>query len=440
MDVLAPDLHVEGFRPQPGAAARVAGGLARVAAEHVLVLDLVALAFHPLEEGIDSVEEFRAVPEHLLLLFAQLYIGLVDGEVALVGVHHHLVVELFHQLAPPRRHGALVDAQRGVGNDERLVDADGLAVAPAYRACAQRAVVAEQVLRRLLEADAVGFEQVREVARAGRFFPHAEVAAALRKGGLGGVEHAADRVLVAAGREAVDQQEPFVPEVADVLQRLFHLGDPARSRGQAREALLLEVQEFLDLAFLLPADVREDEHGRPGFQPRDVIRDAFGGVAADFAARDGRIGLADAGEEQAQVVVDLGGRADGRARVARVDLLFDGDGGRQAGDQVDVGLAHPAEELAREGRKALREAPLPFGEQRVEGQRTLAAARDAGDDHQFPERNVEADVLQVVNPGAAYVYLFFLHLSSWVSRLLQSSGRDSSRAGVRRWGSSRGGS
>ena len=41
----------------------------------------------------------------------------------------------------------------------------------------------------------------------------------------------------------------------------------------------------------------------------------------------GASGRADTGEQQAQVVVDLRDRADGRARVVRRGFLLDGNGG-----------------------------------------------------------------------------------------------------------------
>ncbi len=52
--------------------------------------------------------------------------------------------------------------------------------------------------------------------------------------------------------------------------------------------------------------------------------------------------LAHPGIEHPQVVVDLGDRADGGARVRAGRLLRDGDRGAQAGDQVHVGLGHLA--------------------------------------------------------------------------------------------------
>ena len=56
--------------------------------------------------------------------------------------------------------------------------------------------------------------------------------------------------------------------------------------------------------------------------------------------------LPDAGVQHAQIVVDLGDRADGRARVLPAGLLRDRDRRAQARDQIDVGLGHLARETA----------------------------------------------------------------------------------------------
>src|SRR5690606_22090882 len=111
--------------------------------------------------------------------------------------------------------------------------------------------------------------------------------------------------------------------------------------------------------------------------------------------------LADAGVEQAQVVVDLGDGADGRARIVRGRLLLDRDRRRQPLDVVDVGLVHHAQELARIRRQRLDVAALALRVDRVEGQRGLARARQAGDHDQAVAGQVEADVFQVVRTCSA---------------------------------------
>ena len=79
--------------------------------------------------------------------------------------------------------------------------------------------------------------------------------------------------------------------------------------------------------------------------------------------------MADAGEEHAQIVVDLCGRADGRARIARVDLLLDGYGWRKARDPVALRLRHAPEKLPGVSRETLHIAALTLGIKCVEGQR-----------------------------------------------------------------------
>jgi hypothetical protein len=72
---------------------------------------------------------------------------------------------------------------------------------------------------------------------------------------------------------------------------------------------------------------------------------------------------------------------------------------------VDIRLLHQLQELARVGRQRLHVAPLPFRVQRVEGERTLARARQAGDHHQLVPRQVEIEVLEIVGARTAHANL-----------------------------------
>ena len=124
-------------------------------------------------------------------------------------------------------------------------------------------------------------------------------------------------------------------------------------------------------------------------------------VFLHFLAALQAIGAADAGEEQAQVIVDFGCRGDGRARIARRILLLDGDRGRDAVNHVGVGLLDALQKLPRVRGKRLDIAPLAFGINRIEGERRLARAGDSGDDGQAVMRDLKIDVLEVMNPGPA---------------------------------------
>ena len=121
------------------------------------------------------------------------------------------------------------------------------------------------------------------------------------------------------------------------------------------------------------------------------------GVCRSIGRAAGRaVRSAGAGVEQAEVVVDLGDRADRRARVLGGGLLVDGHRGREPLDEVDVGLVHLPEELAGVRRQRLDVAALALGEDGVERQGRLARAGEAGEDDQRVPGQVERDVLEVV--------------------------------------------
>ena len=99
--------------------------------------------------------------------------------------------------------------------------------------------------------------------------------------------------------------------------------------------------------------------------------------------------------------MDLGHRADGRARILRCRLLLDRDRRRQAVDLIDVRLLHHFQELARVGRERLDVAALALGVDRVEGERGFSGAREAREHDQLVARDGEIDVLEVMLARAA---------------------------------------
>ncbi len=163
------------------------------------------------------------------------------------------------------------------------------------------------------------------------------------------------------------------------------------------EALLGQVvEQGAVLALAAPHHGRHDlEAGALG-QLEDPVDDLLRGLARHGPPADRAVRMADAGIQKAQVVVDLGDGPHGRAGVAGGRLLVDGDGRRQALDEVDVGLVHLAQELAGVGREGLDVAALALGVDRVEGQRGLARSREAGEDDQLVPGQVKGDVPQIV--------------------------------------------
>ena len=193
----------------------------------------------------------------------------------------------------------------------------------------------------------------------------------------------------AAGRAAAGGSRPFrSPATAARRGRL--LGRRARAvalrRGRSRRSGDRQVESD-----------QQPRAGRPRGEAagRDLGRlpdDRLPAAAADRPA--------DPREQQAQVVVHLDRRADGRARIADAVLLADRDRGADAVDAVHVRLLHPLEKLPGVGRERLHVAALPFRVHGVERQGGLPRAADTGDDDDLPLRQRQIDVLQIVRARA----------------------------------------
>ena len=223
-------------------------------------------------------------------------------------------------------------------------------------------------------------------------------------------------------------RQPVDDHLDGVLLVLLQGRQLARARGRVvepdrhavhpgpRVALRLQVAEQLGVLALAAADDRR-EHLEPGVlvELQHPVHDLLRRLPGDRPAADRAVRLADPGEQQPQVVIDLGNRADRGPRVAAGGLLVDGDGRGQAVDEVDVGLVHLAEELPGVGRQRLDVPALALGEDRVERQAGLARAGQSGeDDHGVPGQ-VQRDVLEVVLAGTAD-YQSFCHCAlcfSW---------------------------
>ncbi len=197
--------------------------------------------------------------------------------------------------------------------------------------------------------------------------------------------------------------QPVDHDLDGVLLLLVHLDllvgqrvDPAIDPDPGKP-LGLQVDEQLGVLALAAAHDRR-QHLEPGAlaQLEQPVDDLLRGLAGDRAAALRAVRAAGPRVEQPQVVVDLGDRADGRPRVARGRLLIDGHRRRQPLDEVDIGLVHLAEELARIRRQGLDVTPLALGEDRVEGEAGLARPGQPGEDDQGVARQVEVDVAQVV--------------------------------------------
>ncbi len=181
-------------------------------------------------------------------------------------------------------------------------------------------------------------------------------------------------------------------DVADEADRAVHAHPGVALAGQRGQ----QVDEF---ALALPDDRREHLEARAVGHLEHAVDDRLRRLLGDELAADRAVRAADPGEEQPEVVRDLGDGADRRARVARGRLLVDGDRRRQTLDEVDVGLVHLPQELARVGRQRLHVPPLALGKNRVERQRGLSRTGQTGEDDQRVTRQIEVDIAQIVFTG-----------------------------------------
>ncbi len=198
------------------------------------------------------------------------------------------------------------------------------------------------------------------------------------------IHHHLDRVrLVAVHRNVV----------GDLVHHAIH--------ADAHKAGLVDLLQHL-LVLALAALHHRSEHLelRPLGQRLDHVEHLVDRLPLDGRAVVGAVWRAHPGEDEPQIVVDLGDRTHGRTRVAAGALLVDAHGRREAFDVVHVGLVHLAEELARIGAEGFDVPPLPLGVDGVERQRRLTAPRKSGDDDQPVAGDLDGDVLEVVLASA----------------------------------------
>ena len=263
---------------------------------------------------------------------------------------------------------ALLDGQLGVRDDALRVDALLHAEAGAHRARAVRVVEREHARGQLFDRDAAVLARIvlRERKRLAADHVRDHQTARQRGRGLDRVRDAAARVR--ADDHTVDHDLDIVLLglfELNLLGKVAHLAVHAH----ADIALFARVLEHLDVLALFAADDRrEDLHARLFLERHQPVDDLVDRLLVDLLAALGAVRRADVRPEQAQVVIDLGDRADRRARVLRGGLLVDRDCGRQAVDVVHIRLVHLPQKLPRIAGQRLDIAALALGIDRVERQ------------------------------------------------------------------------
>jgi len=319
------------------------------------------------------------------------------------------VVQLLAQVVMPARRAIHHGAGR-VEDDEVGVHLQLDAQAVALVAHARGRVEAEERRLERLEAElarragmvlAQG-ELLRAAVRPGGLELDHPVAQAQR--GLHRVHHARREPLRRCGDDDpvhhdVDAVLLVRVEAGQALGQVDRLAVDAGARGPVGQRL----PEHLHMGALAVVDDRRQElHARACGEGGDLVGNLLRALRLDGSAALRAVGHADARVEHAQVIEDLGDRADSRARVMAERLLLNGDGRGEAADVVDRGLLHLVHELPGVGGEAFDITPLPFGVDGVECERRLARAADTGDDHEPVARDAHRDVLEVVLPRAAH--------------------------------------
>ena len=371
----------------------------------------------------------------------------VDGEAVLLGHRDE-------DAGIPGRHGAgagpggdgpLADGEGAVGDDEFGVDFEARPDAGALAARAVGAIEAEGARLDLGEADGpvlgAGGELGEDVVFAlalGRDGGDDDDALAELERGLDAVGEAGAEVGVAfADGEPVDDGLDVVPLLLVEDDLAGEVADLTVHPGAGVAALAEGVEDAEVLAFLVADDGGKDHEARPIGEAEHGVGDLLHRLALDGASAAGAVGLADSGEEQAEVVVDLGDGAHDGAGIVGDALLVDGDRGAQPLDVIDVGLLHAAEELAGVGGEGLDVTALALGVDGVEGQRALPRTRQPGDDHQLVAGDRDVDVLEVMLARAFDEDFVLGHRSSSRGRL--RSGRGASHCSADAAGSEGGG-
>ena len=425
-DRLAAHRHRQAHRLEAAALARRARHLAHEALEALtagvglgLTVPPLDVGAHALELGVvgtlaavavggDDVDLGRvAVEQRLARLGGQLLPRRVEVEAELLAQRPHQAQEVVGDVGlAPGLDRALAECRRGVGYDEVGVDLHPGAEAVALGTGPERGVEGERPRLQLVGVDGV-------VVGARHLLGELQLAAGVLDRKVDEVEDdqavgQTQRGLHRVGEPALGRRlhrQPVDDHLDRVLLLLVELGRVVEGVGLAvdpdpREAVGLELPEELDVLPLAAADHRGQHLEAATLLEREhAVDDLLRRLPLDRCAADRAVGPAGAGVEQAEVVVDLGDGADGGARVLGRGLLVDRDRGRQALDEVDVGLVHLAEELAGVGRQRLDVAALALGEDGVEGQAGLARAGQAREHDQGVAREVERDVLEVVLAG-----------------------------------------
>ncbi len=211
----------------------------------------------------------------------------------------------------------------GIGHHELRGDFFALAEARARGAHAERRVEREALRGKLGKRDAAAGARLAEHALAVAVDQDDELPVALAKGELHGFGDA--RSVLPTDAHAIDDERDrvllFLVDRGQIVQAC-----DAPVDAHAHEPALAEaVEQLFELALAVADERREKRELGPLPQREDLARDRLGASRRHRLAAGRAPLLADLRVEDAQVVVDLGNRADRGARIGGRALLLDGN-------------------------------------------------------------------------------------------------------------------
>ena len=363
----------------------------------------------------------RTVEQHALERIRQRFVRRFEAvPVVLCHCAQHAFVISDHSLAaaPPRQNRPLVERFFRVGHDQSCVENHLLAEAVADRTGAERRVERKMFWSEPIKALARG-RAVKPIGiqglvpglrhKAWRLMQQKQPAFSPFERGFHGIAQ--------PNADLVVDHQPIHHHFDDMLSFRIELHPDVGGQFQQASIHASADKPFagepLNHVAKFPLLVRhyrrEQHHPRFRWQRQDLIHDVAGGLVCDRFAADRAMRLSYVGEQQTEIIVNLGGRRDGGTRVRARTALFNRDGWRKALDVVHVRLLHLVEELARVGGEGFDVLPLAFGEDRVEGQRRFARTAQTGEHHQLVAGNVQREVFEIMLTRAADPDEFLCH-------------------------------
>ena len=255
-----------------------------------------------------------------------------------VGVGLEILRDRFEDVLAPfpdvldraqRRDRPVPHRERRIGDQEAGVEVVPNPQAVAGRAHPLRAVEAEQLRARRVEPDpARRAGEVRRQHQVGLALDrHDQRPLAQPEGLLHRLRQPPPRVLRRRRLQAVDDHLDVMLNLAVQPEVVGQRIDLAVDAGADVSGLGEIDEQVLVLPLLAARDRGEHAEGRAGGEVEDPGDDLLAGLGGDGAVAARAVALAHAGEEDAQVVVDLGDGPDGRTRVPTAGLLLDRDRG-----------------------------------------------------------------------------------------------------------------